>query len=44
MEFDDCVYLENNPLMQDARSFRYLSEFRDFANRPRQMGIDPDQV
>ena len=42
MEFDDYVYLENNPLMQDARSFRYMSEFRDFVNRPGQKGLDPD--
>jgi protein O-mannosyl-transferase len=40
--FDDHIYLVNNPLATDARSFRYPFEFRDFANRATSIGLQED--
>lgn len=42
MVFDDILYLENNPLVKEARSFDYLADFKNFANKPTQMGLEPD--
>lgn len=42
MEFDDFMYLKDNPLSTDARSFAYPFEFREFANRAGKMAMDPD--
>jgi Flp pilus assembly protein TadD len=40
--FDDHIYLVNNPLATDARSFRYPFEFHDFANRATSLGLQVD--
>ena len=42
MEFDDAVYLQNNPLVRDAASFGYLNDVREFVARPMKMGLEPD--
>lgn len=42
MVFDDEMYLRNNPLAGKAESFGYLGNLREFANRPAQLGLDPD--
>ncbi len=42
MEFDDVVYLQNNPLVRDAASFGYLSDVREFVARPFKTGLEPD--
>lgn len=40
--FDDVIYLVNNPLMKDASSFGYLSDFHTFANKATALSIDID--
>ena len=40
--FDDYIYLVDNPLAQDPKSFLFLSDFTAFANKAGQMGLDPD--
>jgi len=40
--FDDHIYLVNNPLATDARSFRYPFEFDSFAKRATSLGLDQD--
>jgi Tfp pilus assembly protein PilF len=42
MEFDDFMYMVNNPLFKDASSFNYPSRFVEFANLPSGMRLDPD--
>lgn len=42
MEFDDHVYLIDNPLFPDPASFHYPAKFVEFANRPASLGYDPD--
>lgn len=42
MDFDDYMYMKNNPLFKDSASFSYPSRFVEFANLPSKMGIDPD--
>ncbi len=42
MVFDDYVYLQTNPLVKDAHSFWYLSEFHQFANLPAKLGLPTD--
>jgi Flp pilus assembly protein TadD len=42
MVFDDHQYLINNPLAQNATSFSWFTHLREFANRPAQLGLDPD--
>ncbi|MBL9145764.1 MAG: tetratricopeptide repeat protein [Verrucomicrobiaceae bacterium] len=42
MVFDDEMYLRNNPLAGKAESFGYLGHLHEFANRPAQLGLDPD--
>lgn len=42
MEFDDFMYLKDNPLSTDVRSFAYPLEFKEFANRAAGLGLDPD--
>lgn len=41
-QFDDIVYLQNNLLLRDAHGLGYLTSFREFLNRPVQLGLDPD--
>lgn len=40
--FDDLIYLRDNPLLTDSRSFAFASYFYEFANRPGKLGLDPD--
>lgn len=40
--FDDYIYLVNNPLAQNPRSFGFLFDFNTFANASTRMGLDPD--
>jgi tetratricopeptide (TPR) repeat protein len=40
--FDDYIYLVQNPLAQDARSFLFPLDFTAFANKSRLAGLDPD--
>lgn len=40
--FDDCIYLVDNPLMRDLRSFIWRGDFTAFANYSRSLGLDPD--
>lgn len=42
MVFDDEMYMKNNPLFLDARSFNYPVRFIEFANIPGKLGGDPD--
>lgn len=42
MEFDDFMYMQNNPIFKDAGSFNYPSRFVEFANLSAKMGLDPD--
>ncbi len=42
MEFDDHMYMQNNPIFKDATSFNYPSRFAEFANLAAKMGVDPD--
>lgn len=41
-QFDDIVYLQNNLLLRDANGVAYLTDFREFLNRPFKLGLDPD--
>jgi len=40
--FDDHVYLVDNPLVKDARSFVFNGDFVSFSTYSRRMGLDPD--
>ncbi len=40
--FDDELYLTKNPLVTDRHSFGFLWNFSQFANYPKQQGLDPD--
>jgi DNA-binding NarL/FixJ family response regulator len=40
--FDDYPYLLDNPLWREARSYRYLTEFSDFANRATRQDLVSD--
>jgi len=40
--FDDCIYLVDNPLMRDLRSFIWRGDFTAFANYSKHLGLDPD--
>lgn len=40
--FDDLIYLKDNPLLTDSRSFGFASRFYEFANLPGKLGLDPD--
>ena len=40
--FDDCIYLVDNPLMRDFRSFFWRGDFTAFANYSKGLGLDPD--
>ncbi len=42
MEFDDHMYMKNNPIFKDATSFNYPSRFTEFANLAAKIGVDPD--
>jgi hypothetical protein len=42
MAFDDHTYLMDNPFFREGASFDYFKDFKEFANRPAQMGSDPD--
>ena len=42
MVFDDCMYLKDNPLLRDPKSFAYPFYFKEFANLPAKLGADPD--
>ncbi len=42
MVFDDRVYLEDNPLLRDSRSFGYPARFVQFANEAMKRHLDPD--
>ncbi len=42
MEFDDFMYMVNNPIFKDASSFNYPSRFVEFANLPSGLRLDPD--
>ncbi len=41
-QFDDHLYLVTNPLLRDARSFAFATDFAAFATRAADMGLDPD--
>ena len=40
--FDDLVYLVDNPLVKEGRSFAFLSDFTNFATFSQRAGLDPD--
>ncbi len=40
--FDDYIYLVDNPLMKDWRSFVWRGDFAAFANYSKNLGLDPD--
>lgn len=40
--FDDLIYLRNNPLLTDSKSFGFATRFVEFANHPSSIGLDPD--
>lgn len=40
--FDDHVYLVDNPLMKNIRSFVWMGDFTRFANLSKNLGLDPD--
>lgn len=40
--FDDHIYLVDNPLVKDARSFAFMRDFSTFATASKNMGLDPD--
>ena len=40
--FDDYSYLLDNPIFRQTTSYAFLSHFTEFANRPFQIGVDPD--
>ncbi len=40
--FDDHIYLVDNPLFRDFRSFTFPGHFVEFANKAKSMGLDPD--
>jgi Tfp pilus assembly protein PilF len=40
--FDDHVYLVENPLIKDSRSFAFMQDFSTFATTSARMGLDPD--
>ena len=40
--FDDHIYLVNNPLVKDGRSFGYHGDFVAFSTCSKRMGLDPD--
>lgn len=42
LEFDDYVYLVENPVFPDPASFHYFTKFTEFANKPLRMGYDGD--
>ena len=42
MVFDDDMYMRTNVLFKDPRSFTYPFWFREFANLPASMKLDPD--
>jgi len=42
MVFDDCIYLINNPLFREARSFAFPLNFHAFAVSSAQLGLDRD--
>ena len=43
-EFDDFLYLRDNPHFRDARSFTYPARFSEFATLHERIGGDPDLV
>jgi hypothetical protein len=40
--FDDYIYLVDNPLVKESRSFTFMGDFRAFANHSKNLGLDPD--
>lgn len=42
MEFDDHVYLVENPIFPDPTSFGYPANLEEFATRPGKLGYDSD--
>ena len=42
MEFDDCMYLQNNPLVREGKNFAFLGDLREFSKRPEKEGFAPD--
>ena len=40
--FDDYLYLVDNPIFRDSRSFGFLGDFVAFANYSKSVGLDPD--
>lgn len=42
MVFDDEMYMKNNPIFKDARSFSYPLHLTEFACFPARAGADPD--
>lgn len=40
--FDDYIYLVDNPLMKNFRSFVWMGDFTKFANYSKDLGLDPD--
>lgn len=40
--FDDYIYLVDNPLMKNLRSFVWMGDFSMFANYSKNQGLDPD--
>lgn len=42
MQFDDIMYMQNNPIFKDANSFNYPTRFAEFTNLAAKIGGDPD--
>jgi tetratricopeptide (TPR) repeat protein len=42
MQFDDFMYMQNNPIFKDTSSFNYPIRFAEFTNLAAKMGGDPD--
>ena len=42
MEFDDDIYLRENPLLTDARTLTYFTDVTGFVRHAEALGLNPD--